>query len=204
MNLPNLLTLARIPLMFVIVGLLYCTWWGAATLAFGLFIISALTDWWDGALARRRGQVSNFGVFMDALTDKISVLGLLLAAVDRKLIMPESDAIPVFLLLVILTREFMITGLRLVAASRGVMVAAEKAGKQKTVTQLIALGIFFAIPMLERDLDVFTGANLCAVGEWLRHLGFWLLLVATFLTLRSGALYFIKYGPLIFGPGPKE
>jgi len=198
MNLPNILTLSRIPLMFMIVGLLYCSWWGAATLAFALFILSALTDWWDGALARRRGLVSNFGILMDALTDKISVLGILIAAMDRNLILPESDVIPVILLLVILTREFTITGLRLVAASRGVVVAADRAGKQKTVTQLIAIGIFLAMPMLEHDFNAFNRIGIPEAAEWVKHLGFWLLLIATFLTLRSGALYLVKFGPLIF------
>lgn len=74
-TLPNILTLSRIPLMFLIVGLMYVEWTGAATAAFLLFIAAAISDWLDGAVARRRGIVSNFGKFMDALTDKILVQG---------------------------------------------------------------------------------------------------------------------------------
>ncbi len=185
-------------MMFVIVGLLYCQWLGAASLAFWLFIFSALTDYFDGLVARRRGIVSHFGIFMDALTDKIFVLGLFIGLNDRKLILPESAFIPLVLLLIILTREFLITGMRLVAATRGVVVSAEKAGKQKTASQLISIGIFLAVPMFEQDLYRFIHLDLTQFIEWLRHIGFWLLLFATFLTLRSAVMYFVKYKQLIF------
>ena len=83
MNLPNVITLSRIPLMFVIVGLMYYTWPGAATLAFLLFIGAAVGDWYDGYLARTRGLVSNFGKLMDAMADKIMVIGIVIALVDK-------------------------------------------------------------------------------------------------------------------------
>ena len=83
MNLPNLITLSRIPLMFAIVGLMYGEWLGAASLAFWLFIACAVGDWLDGYLARKQGLVSAFGKLMDALTDKIMVIGLVIAFVDR-------------------------------------------------------------------------------------------------------------------------
>ena len=76
MNLPNVLTLVRMPLTFAIVALMYGTWPGAATLAFWLFIAAAITDWLDGKLARERNIVSDFGKFMDALADKVLVLGV--------------------------------------------------------------------------------------------------------------------------------
>jgi CDP-diacylglycerol--glycerol-3-phosphate 3-phosphatidyltransferase len=193
MNLPNLLTLSRIPLTFVIVLLIYSRWPGAATLAFVLFVVCGLTDWLDGYVARKRGQVSNFGIFMDALADKISVLGVLVALTDAKLIWPESDLIPVLLFLLILTREFLITGMRLVAALQGVVVSAEKGGKQKTITQIVAIGAFLFIPMVERDLDPLTVRDLAPLGVWLRHVAFGFYLLATALTLLSGVRYFVKY-----------
>ena len=82
MNLPNLITLSRIPTMFVIVWLMYCSWWGAATLAFWLFIASAIGDWLDGYLARKRNLVSNFGKYMDALSDKVLILGIMVTFVE--------------------------------------------------------------------------------------------------------------------------
>ena len=83
LNLPNLITLSRIPTMFLLVWLMYCEWRWAASLAFWIFIATAVGDWLDGYLARRQNLVSNFGKFMDALTDKILVLGLMVALRDR-------------------------------------------------------------------------------------------------------------------------
>ena len=122
MNLPNSITLSRIPLMFVIVGLMYCHGAGTATLAFLLFMAAAVGDWLDGYIARQRGLVTTFGKLMDALTDKIMVLGLVIAFVARM-------EIPVWLALITLCREFLVTGMRMVAASKGVIVAADRGGK---------------------------------------------------------------------------
>ena len=121
-NLPNLLTLSRIPILFGIVGLLYAPFPGASTIAFILFVIGALTDWADGYFARKQGLVSNFGKLMDALTDKVFMVGLFIALLAMNVL--QGWALP--MLLLILSREFLITGLRLVAASSGIVLAAEK------------------------------------------------------------------------------
>ena len=84
MNLPNIITLSRIPLMFLVVWLMYQGWPGAATLAFWLFIVAAVGDWLDGYIARKRKLVSTFGKFMDALTDKIFVIGIMIALRARE------------------------------------------------------------------------------------------------------------------------
>lgn len=194
MNLPNLVTLSRIPGTFLIAVLLYADFFGAATLAFVLFVICGLTDWLDGYLARKMNKVSTFGIFMDALADKIWIVGVLIALTDRKLILPDRDIIPVLLLLVILTREFLITGMRLAAAVKGVIVAAERAGKQKTVSQILAIGVFLLIHMLDTDLSRITPVDLHGIAsEILIYLAFAFYLVATFLTVFSGVQYFIKY-----------
>ena len=79
MNLPNLLTLSRIPILFGVVGFLYLPFAWASSLALVLFIIGALTDWADGYYARKQGLVSNFGKLMDALTDKVFMVGLFIS-----------------------------------------------------------------------------------------------------------------------------
>ncbi len=117
MNLPNLLTLSRVPLLFVIAALMSFDWTGAATAALLVFIIAGITDWLDGAVARRRGLVSDFGKLMDALTDKILVVGLMVAVVVFGL----APWPTVFLVLLVLTREFLITGMRMMAVSRGII-----------------------------------------------------------------------------------
>lgn len=191
MNLPNLLTLSRIPLMFIIVGLLYMNWTGAATLAFVLFVVAGVTDWLDGLVARKQGLVSTFGILMDALTDKVLMLGLMIALVDL-------DKINIFLVLLILGREFMITGMRLVAATKGVVVSAERSGKQKTMTQILSIGAFLFADMVRADLEVWLGRSLGDLAQWGDWVGMGLFILATVITLTSGYNYFRKYGLLVF------
>ena len=186
MNLPNIITLSRIPMMFVIVWLMYCRFTGASTVAFVLFIASAIGDWLDGYLARKRGQISVFGKFMDALTDKVLVIGIMVALV-------EQQAIQVVWVLIVLVREFLVSGMRMVAATRGVVVAAERGGKLKTVIQLIAIGILLFVPVLHRDVDPFTTFPLEPYAEYLAHLGLLMFIVATALTVSSGISYALKY-----------
>ena len=191
MNLANLLTLSRIPLMFIIVGLLYLDWTGAATLAFLLFVVAGVTDWLDGLVARKQGLVSTFGILMDALTDKVLMLGLMIALVDL-------DKISIFLVLLILGREFMITGMRLVAATKGVVVSAERSGKQKTMTQILSIGAFLFADMVRTDLEVWLNRDLAEFAQWGDWVGMGLFLLATVITLPSGYSYFRKYGSLVF------
>lgn len=187
-NLPNLLTLSRIPLMFAIVGLMWVDhelsgWTGAATLAFWLFITAAITDWLDGAIARRRGMVSNFGKFMDALTDKILVLGIMIALVRH------DEDLPVTFVLLTLGREFMVSGMRMVVAAKGVVVPADGGGKIKTVTQMLAIGCLLATPMLENDLVAWTGWQIHTLAEWVHQAGILGFVIGTFLAVWSGYRY---------------
>ena len=181
-NLPNILTLSRIPLMFLIVGLMYLEWTGAATLAFWLFIAAAISDWLDGAIARRRGIVSNFGKFMDALTDKILVIGLMVAFV-------EQGTLPLPFVLVTLCREFMVSGMRMVAAAKGVVVPADNGGKTKTVSQMIAIGCLLATPMLQDDLMEWVDWPLHELAAWVHKAGLVGFIIGTFLAVWSGYRY---------------
>ena len=144
MNLPNILTLSRVPAKFAIVALMYRRWTGAASIAFWLFIAGAVSDWLDGYVARKQGIVSDFGKLMDALTDKIMVIGIMVALVDR-------NYVPIALVLVTLCREFMVSGLRMLAAAKGVVVPADRGGKTKTLTQLISIGFLLGSTMARQD-----------------------------------------------------
>lgn len=181
-NLPNILTLSRIPLMFLIVALMYWEWTGAATLAFWLFIAAAISDWLDGAIARRRGIVSNFGKFMDALTDKILVIGLMVAFV-------EQGTLPLPFVLVTLCREFMVSGMRMVAAAKGVVVPADSGGKTKTVSQMIAIGCLLATPMLQDDFMEWVDWPLHELAAWVHKAGLVGFILGTFLAVWSGYRY---------------
>lgn len=193
MKLPNILTLSRIPILFAVVTLLNLSTRGACTAALLLFIIGALTDWADGYSARKLGIVTNFGKLMDALTDKVFMVGLFVALVAMN-ILPQPWSL--FLVLMILSREFLITGLRLVAASSGVVLAAEKSGKQKTVSQMVAAIILLLVETIRHDFpdqlpeSLVTGLYWCGVGFFV---------FATVLTVSSGVTYMIKYASLFKG-----
>lgn len=189
-NFPNLLTLSRVPLVFVIVGLLHLPVSGMGTVAFVIFILGGLTDWLDGYLARKQGIVSDFGKLMDALTDKIFILGLLVSLLAIGMI-PVSWGLPCVLL--ILSREFMITGLRLVAANKGEVLAAEQSGKFKTVIQILAVGLLLFGNALKADFGLGWIACLAA------KIGLACFVLATILTASSGALYLRKYWGLFTG-----
>lgn len=186
MNLPNLITLSRIPMMFVIVGLMYCVFPGAATLAFVCFVLSAIGDWADGYLARKRGLISTFGKFMDALTDKVLVLGIMIALV-------QLNVVQIIWVLVVIVREFLISGMRMMAASKGVVVAAERGGKLKTLIQLISLGILLFVPVLEHDVVRVSSFDFGSFSLLLHRIGVGLFILGSVLTVTSGTSYALKY-----------
>lgn len=135
LNLPNKLTLLRVIMIpFFIVMLLMND--GETTMfryiAAGIFILASLTDWLDGAIARKYNLVTNFGKFMDPLADKLLVCSALICLVAL-------EQFPVWMVIVIVSREFIISGFRLVAAEQGLVIAASYWGKFKTVTQMIAI-----------------------------------------------------------------
>ena len=142
----NVITVVRICLVPVFVAALLAPWpewWHMpevtndvkCIVAAVLFVIISGTDWLDGYLARHRNEVTDFGKFMDPLADKILVTAALIALV-------ELNALPTWVVLVILAREFIISGLRMMAAAKGVVIAASYLGKFKTVFQMIAIVLF--------------------------------------------------------------
>ena len=195
-NLPNILTLSRVPAMFVIVALMYSDFVWAATGAFWLFIAAALSDWLDGKLARASGQVSTFGRFMDAVIDKVMVIGLMVALVNGGYFLGYRTT-AMLLVLAIIGREFMISGLRMVAATKGVVVEADAGGKVKTFLQLNAIGWLLGTRMLTTDFgEVFNGDQKWQVA--IVHnvaLGFFVLSVI--LTITSGYAYFRRHGHVV-------
>ncbi|OIO60471.1 MAG: CDP-diacylglycerol--glycerol-3-phosphate 3-phosphatidyltransferase [Verrucomicrobia bacterium CG_4_9_14_3_um_filter_43_20] len=186
MNLPNAISFSRIPLLFVIAALLYCSWMGAATIAFILFVIGGLSDWLDGYLARKNNNISNFGKILDALTDKIFVLGVIITLLAIG-ILPNWS---LFLVLIILGREFLITGLRLIAASHGTILAAERGGKIKTLIQLFSVGTLICDYAFVVDYGRWINLQFI---EIVYYCGLGLFVLATLLTLQSGFYYIQKY-----------
>ena len=145
-NIPNMLSLSRVflaPIVLIFLTIriktpvLFLETWGIEVsvgdlLAGAVFIIAAITDSLDGYIARRFKLVTNLGKFIDSLADKVLVIAALLALV-------ELHRLPSWMVMVIVTREFVVTGLRLVAAAQGIVIAASSEGKIKTFSQIIAI-----------------------------------------------------------------
>ncbi|NGP44067.1 CDP-diacylglycerol--glycerol-3-phosphate 3-phosphatidyltransferase [Bacillaceae bacterium SIJ1] len=183
MNLPNRITVARVLLIpLFLIFMLVPFSFGAVNIggtifpvshmigAF-IFIIAALTDWIDGHLARKYQLVTNFGKFLDPLADKLLVSAALLVLV-------EFGAVPSWMAVVIISREFAVTGLRLIAAGDGTVLAASQLGKLKTWTQMLAI-ITLLLYNLPFSLWSFPFAD---IALW----------AAVFFTVLSGWDYFVK------------
>lgn len=196
MNLPNLLTISRVPLMFIVVGLMYAEFPYAATFAFWLYIAAALTDWLDGKIARERGEVSAFGRFMDSVIDKVMVIGLMIALVNDSANFMGHDITAMVLLLCILCREFAVSGLRAAVAVKGHVVEADTGGKVKTFVQLNAIGWLIGARMLIQDSQ-FGGDDRHLVTG-VRLVGIALFVLSAVLTITSGISYFRRYGRVLF------
>ena len=195
-TLANWLTVSRIPAMFAIVWLMKRDFDWAATITFWLFIAAALTDWFDGMVARARGEVSSFGRFMDAVIDKVMVIGLMIALVDDDYFMGY-DAFAMMLLLCILGREFAISGMRMAAATKGVVIEADMGGKVKTFVQLNAIGWLLGSRMMDKDFGhPFPGDERWII-TWIQYGGMALYVLAAILTMTSAISYFRRHGQAV-------
>jgi CDP-diacylglycerol--glycerol-3-phosphate 3-phosphatidyltransferase len=165
-TLPDQLTVGRalsVPLVVVLFA-----WdfphneaWGT-----GVFVVAMATDWFDGRIARRRGTTSSLGSLLDPVADKILVLAVLVMLI-------EEGVAPAWMVAAIVAREFLVSGLRLAALERGVVLHARDLGKLKTWAQATAAAV----------------GGLAAAGAWRDDVGWWALLVALVLTWVSGLDY---------------
>ena len=132
MNTPNKLTIARMILVPFFVLFILTGWGGDANryICLAIFVVASITDWFDGYLARKNNLVTNFGKFMDPLADKLLVCSALICMI-------ELDRLPAWFVIIIIAREFIISGFRLIAAENGVVIAANYWGKFKTTFQML-------------------------------------------------------------------
>ncbi|MDD5350229.1 MAG: CDP-diacylglycerol--glycerol-3-phosphate 3-phosphatidyltransferase [Chthoniobacteraceae bacterium] len=186
MNLPNRLTVARFFLTLGFVAALSVPWRFGNTVALALFIVGSVTDYADGYIARRRGLVTDFGKLMDPLVDKIMITGAFIC------LTPD---IPAWAVVVIISREFLITGLRLLAASKGTVLPAEALGKHKTGWQIATVIFFLLIPALREFNGL--GVPSALLDQVQARLGNPLIGVALGLTLYSGIGYLWKNRELL-------
>ncbi len=193
MNLPNQLTLLRILLIPLILlfllpmpdGFLWPGWnhmvlTAGPLVSFLLFLVAALTDLFDGRVARKRGQVTNLGKFLDPIADKLLVVSVLIVLVQQ-------NRVHALIAIIIVVREFVVTGIRLIGSEKGLVIAAGKLGKAKTVTQIIALLLLLIEPMVLRlTAGAWAPEILYAVNNSV-------LMLAVLMTVLSGISYAYHY-----------
>ena len=182
MNLPNALTLLRIFLVpvLVVVLLTRTATEGGLYLGMGIFGLAVLTDYLDGYFARRRNQVTKLGMLLDPIADKLLTAAAFIALV-------EMGAVPAWMVMIILGREFAVTGLRNIAAGRGVLIPASGLGKGKMVSQVVAIFLL----LLGRRFPVLRVPALVSL---------WLVVV---LALVSGVDYFHRFWRELYRTSPR-
>jgi CDP-diacylglycerol--glycerol-3-phosphate 3-phosphatidyltransferase len=184
MNLPNKLTLSRFALTIVFLAVMFSQAPFRETIALAVFVAGSISDFLDGYIARRNKLVTNFGILMDPLADKILVCSAFIAFVGL-------NWMAAWMVVLVVARELAITGLRLLAASKNVVLAAEGYGKHKTISQIVAIiailvlhsyqewgvvgRVVFGFEVLQRPWV-----------QWFTEISIW---VAVALTFISGWLY---------------
>ena len=189
-NIPNWITVLRVPLLFAIAGASFSNFSWLSSVAFFLVAVGALSDWLDGFLARKYNLISKFGKLMDALSDKIMVSGCFVILLSTGVLSGWAGTAGI---LIILTREFWVTGLRALAAADGVVLAAEKWGKIKTVFQFASLHFLFLGEALLHDFSVSN-----EIFGFFNTIGLYCFWLSTGLTIFSGIQYGRKYSYLMF------
>jgi CDP-diacylglycerol--glycerol-3-phosphate 3-phosphatidyltransferase len=191
MNLPNKLTVLRIGLAFLMTAFLTLSWIPfGTTLGLVVFIVASITDYWDGVLARTRYGVTAFGQLMDPLADKILISAAFISFASA------GETVPAWVVVTIVCREFLITGLRLLAASEGVIIPAGTLGKQKTVWQIVVV-IVIGVGLALRD-DILPALARAGIdvpfmetffGQWFVVIARTISVLVAMLTVVSGCVY---------------
>ncbi|NEZ46101.1 CDP-diacylglycerol--glycerol-3-phosphate 3-phosphatidyltransferase [Clostridium niameyense] len=185
MNLANKLTVLRIflvPIFLIFITVKNIPY--GTVIATVIFIIASATDKLDGYIARSRNQITTFGKIMDPLADKLLVTSALICLVDYQLI-------PGWAAIIIIAREFAVTGLRTVASAEGIVIAASKWGKAKTVTQIVA--IIFGLINLNYNQNTSILTNIITIkSTTLMYITNFMMAMAIIITIISGVDYFVK------------
>lgn len=182
MNIPNILTMTRIASIPLLAAFLMSPSRSAGFWAAAIFALASITDWLDGYLARRMEIVTIFGKFLDPIADKLIVMAALI------MILPF-DRVPAWMVLIILGREIIITGLRGIASTEGIVIQASDLGKFKTIFQIVAiLGL-----ILHYDYNWFFGISHTLLTVNMHNVGMFFLWIATALTVWSGVDYLARF-----------
>ncbi len=187
-TLPNLLGVARILATPIVVALLLLPFPGAGLIAFVVFVAAAMTDYFDGRIARARGQVSPLGIFLDLTADKVLVAGVLIAMV-------EVGLLPTWIVATLLVRELAVQGVRQLAASASVVISARGLGKWKAFGTNVAIGVL----LLAFDAQTGGPVERVIAASTVQAIGFWLAVLAVLLAVVSGVAYLRGALPILLG-----
>ena len=192
MNLPNLLTILRVIMTFVAVVLLCMDIRFFALASFIIYCAAGATDWFDGYLARKYNIVTTFGKFMDALSDKIMVVSMFMVLFAFNLY--SWFTVPaLFCAIVSITREFYVSGIRMLASKEGIVMAAETLGKYKAAFQMYSIGAI----LCAHSLDIDFGAGNSLFFNFAFYSGIATLVISTALSILSGYSYGSRYSYLL-------
>ena len=192
MNLPNLLTILRVIMTFVAVVLLCIDIRFFALASFIIYCAAGATDWFDGYLARKYNIVTTFGKFMDALSDKIMVVSMFMALFAFNLY--SWFTVPaLFCAIVSISREFYVSGIRMLASKEGIVMAAETLGKYKAAFQMYSIGAI----LCAHSLDIDFGAGNSLFFNFAFYSGIATLVISTALSILSGYSYGSRYSYLL-------
>lgn len=188
-----MLTLSRLGLAGLMMVLLTLSYPFMRSLALIVFVAAGITDYLDGMLARNVYGVTSFGKLMDPLTDKVLVCAAFVSFVEMRLV-------PAWIVVIIISREFLVTGLRLLAASRGDVIPVGRWGKHKMVWQIVAIAALLLGAAIRSDLLRNAAPQLKANYDFaFGYIAFAIALAAAVITLASGIMYYIENRGLISG-----
>lgn len=175
LNLANQITLSRIALALLCIAFLLSNTYGGLIVSFCIFAFASLTDFLDGFLARKKNMISDLGRIIDPIADKVLIVGVFLALVTMKVV-------SLWMVMVIVLREFLITGLRAYALSKGKVLSAQKFGKHKTFSQMAGIVIIFVLLIMEKK----------GIIPWVfsRKIVFFTVWWIVLITVSSGMVYF--------------
>jgi CDP-diacylglycerol--glycerol-3-phosphate 3-phosphatidyltransferase len=192
-NIPNILTLSRLGLAVVMMVFLTVSFPFASSMALLVFVVAGITDYLDGYLARKVYGVTSFGRLMDPLTDKVLVCAAFVSFVELRIT-------PAWIVVIIISREFLVTGLRLLAASKGEVISAGKWGKHKTIWQIVAIATILLGLAIRNDLLRDSSVKLLESYDFcFGYIALAISASVAVITMTSGILYFMEHRNIISG-----
>ncbi len=193
MNLPNKLTLSRMGMAFIFLFALVADLPFSKNMALFVFVLAAITDWFDGVIARKYNLITNFGKLMDPLADKVLTAAALIAFIAIPVL-----NVPAWMVVMVITREFVVSGMRSLAASQGVILAATRSGKHKLASQVIFISLMLLLLSVREWGALYPQLWQESFDVYLGWLSWGLMGVVVCYAMVSGVDFFVKNAKMLF------